>query len=166
MRPKGVNVDAHVAAIAARQHGVITLTQLIEAGLTPSGVRRRLQSGRLHRIHRGVYAVGHPGLSNEGRWMAAVLACGDGAVLSHRSAAELWELLPPRQGAVHVTVPVPGGRKKRDGIHLHRSPSLPNTATTRRDGIAVTAPARILGDLRRTIEPALLRKALREAEFR
>jgi very-short-patch-repair endonuclease len=166
MRPKGVNVDAHVAAIAARQHGVITLTQLIEAGLSPSGVRRRLQSGRLHRIHRGVYAVGHPGLSNEGRWMAAVLACGDGAVLSHRSAAELWELLPPRKGPVHVTVPVPGGRKKRDGIHLHRSPSLPNTATTRRDGIAVTAPARTLADLRHTIAPALLRKALREAEFR
>jgi very-short-patch-repair endonuclease len=166
MRPKGVSVDAHVAAIAARQHGVITLTQLIEAGLSPSAVRRRVESGRLHRIHRGVYAVGHDGLSDKGRSMAAVLACGDGAVLSHRSAAELLELLPPGEGPVHVTAPVPGGRKKRDGIRLHRSPSLPSNATTYRDGIAVTTPARTLADLRRTIEPALFRRALREAEFR
>lgn len=98
--------------------------------------------------------------------MAAVLACGDGAVLSHRSAAELWELLAPRQGPVHVTVPVPGGRKKRDGIQLHRSPSLPDTATTRWHGIAVTTPVRTLADLRRTIDPPLFRRALRQAEFR
>jgi very-short-patch-repair endonuclease len=146
--------------------GVITLTQLIEAGLSPSGVRRRVQSGRLHRIHRGVYAVGHSGLSDKGRWMAAVLACGDGAVLSHRSAAELWELLPPRKGPVHVTVPIPGGRKKRDGIHLHRSPSLPDNAMTCCDGIGVTTPARTLADLRRTVAPALFRRALRQAEYR
>jgi very-short-patch-repair endonuclease len=165
MDPKGVNVDARVAAIAAVQHGVITFAQLIAAGLTATAIRNRVRSGRLPRIHRGVYAVGHSGLSDKGRWMAAVLAC-DGAVLSHRSAAELWELLPPCKGPVHVTVPVPGGRKKRDGIHLHRSPSLPNNATTRRDGIAVTTPARTLADLRRRIEPAIFRRALREAEFR
>ncbi|MGH2987025.1 MAG: type IV toxin-antitoxin system AbiEi family antitoxin domain-containing protein [Solirubrobacterales bacterium] len=166
MDPKGVNADARAAEIAARQHGVATLTQLKMAGLSATAIRNRVRSGRLHRIHRGVYAVGHSGLSDEGRWMAAVLACGDGAVLSHRSAAELWELLPPRKGPVHVTVPVPGGRKKRDGIHLHRSPLLPDNATTRHDAIAVTTPARTLADLRRTIEPALFRRALRQAEFR
>src|SRR5687767_4763135 len=89
MRQEGVSADAVIAEIAARQHGVITLGQLNLAGLRGSAVTRRLQSGRIHRVHRGVYAVGHRGLSDEGMWMAAVLACGNGAVLSHRSAAEL-----------------------------------------------------------------------------
>ncbi len=78
--------------------------------------------------HRGVYAVGHPGLSNEGRWMAGVLACGMGAVLSHRSAAELWSLLDADPGLVHVTTPTRGGRGRRRGLRIHRSPSLPMRA--------------------------------------
>ena len=86
--PKRAKADAAVAAIAARQHRVVTLTQLTEADLSQTQVRNRLRAGRLHRIHRGVYAVGHRGLSIEGRWMAAVLAGGPRAVLSHRSAAE------------------------------------------------------------------------------
>ena len=131
MDPKVATADARAAQIAARQHGVASSTQLEEAGLTPTQIRNRLRRGRLHRLHRGVYAVGHPGLSNEGRWMAAVLACGEGAVLSHRSAAELWTLLPAAKGDAHVTVPGRGGRGKRRGIHLHRSPSLTTTATTR-----------------------------------
>lgn len=98
--------------------------------------------------------------------MAAVLACGEGAVLSHRSAAELWALLPAAKGDVHVTVAGRGGRDKRRDIHLHRSPSLRTTATTRHKRIAVTTPARTLTDLCRTIDPALYRKAVREAEFR
>src|SRR5688500_4880303 len=98
MREKSANPDGAVAAIAARQHGVVTLTQLNQAGIDRSGVSRRLRAGRLHRIHRGVYAVGHRALSNHGRWMAAVLACGPGAVLSHRAAAELWRLLEPAAG--------------------------------------------------------------------
>lgn len=89
MRRKVDNADATVAGIAAKQHGIVTLTQLIRAGLSEAGVRRRVAAGHLHRIHRAVYAVGHPGLSDEGRWMAAVLACGEGAALSHRPAAEL-----------------------------------------------------------------------------
>ncbi|MGH2952804.1 MAG: type IV toxin-antitoxin system AbiEi family antitoxin domain-containing protein [Solirubrobacterales bacterium] len=113
-----------VARIASRQHGVVSYEQLIAAGLTPSGVARRVRAGRLHRIHRGVYAVGHRGLSNEGRWMAAVLACGPDAALSHRSAAELLGLLRPRENAwVHVTIPGTAGRKRRRGIHLHRPPT-------------------------------------------
>src|SRR5215207_3154402 len=104
MREERVKGDAKVAAIAARQHGLVTLTQLIQAGIRRSALSRRVAAGRLHRIHRGVYAVGHAGLSPEGRWMAAVLGCGDGAALSHRSAAELWELIAPSQGAIHVTV--------------------------------------------------------------
>ena len=166
MDRKAATADAQAAAIAARQHGVASSRQLREAGLSATEIRNRVRRGRLHRVHRSVYAVGHPGLSNEGRWMAAVLACGEGAVLSHRSAAELWALLPAAKGDVHVTVPGRGGRDKRRDIHLHRSPSLRTTATTRHKRIAVTTPARTLTDLRRTIDPALYRKAVREAEFR
>ena len=166
MDPKGATADIRAAEIAARQHGVVTVTQLMGAGLTATAVRNRIRSGRLHRIHRGVYAVGHRGLSNEGRWMAAVLACGEGAALSHRSAAELWALLAPRGGPVQVTIPSDVGRKRRAGIDLDRSPSLPDAATTLRNRIAVTTPARTLADLRRTAPAAILRRALREAEFR
>jgi very-short-patch-repair endonuclease len=98
--------------------------------------------------------------------MAAVLACGKGAVLSHRCAAELWALLPPTTGTVHVTVPGNGGRDQRRDVRLHRSPSLTDTAATLHKRIDVTTPARTLADLRRTIDPALYRKAVREAEFR
>jgi very-short-patch-repair endonuclease len=166
MRAESVNVDADVAAIAARQHGVVTLTQLKRAGVSESGIYRRLAAGRLHRVHRGVYAVGHCGLSQQGKCMAAVLACGDGAVLSHRSAAELWELLRPTEGPIHVTVPAAsGGRRKRRGLRIHRS-SLPAGDTTVRSGIPVTTPARTVADLKRAVPPATLRKAIREAEFR
>src|ERR671918_2611669 len=98
MRPKRATPDQLVAWIASRQHGVISIAQILAVGMSRAAVKRRVAAGRFHRIHRGVYAVGHASLSNEGRWMAAVLACGEGAALSHRSAAELWELLPPRQG--------------------------------------------------------------------
>ena len=111
--------DASIARIAGRQHGVLSLTQLSDCGVDPSGVKRRVAAGRLHRIHRGVYAVGHVALSDEGRWMAAVLACGESAVLSHQSAARLWGILPasrpgqsgPARGFVDVTVPGNGGRQ-------------------------------------------------------
>jgi very-short-patch-repair endonuclease len=97
--------------------------------------------------------------------MAAVLACGEGAALSHRSAAELWGMLDPATGAVDVTVPVAGGRHRRRGIRLHRSPSLTDVVTAVRNGIAVTIPARTIEDLRGCISPSLLRRAIRQAEF-
>jgi very-short-patch-repair endonuclease len=98
--------------------------------------------------------------------MAAVLAAGDQAVLSHGSAAQLWGMLKPSSGVVHVTVPVTSGRdSRRRGIHVHRSRSLPQSETTRVDGIPVTRPARTIRDLRRGADPDLVRLALREAEF-
>ncbi len=124
----------------------------------------RVRAGRLHRVHRGVYALGHAGLGNEGRWMAATLAHGKGAALSHRSAAELWALLPHRAGPIDVTVPGTGGRRKRRGIRLHRSPSLISAVTTLRKGIAVTTPARTLDDLARCATPDELSRAIRQAE--
>src|SRR4051794_36603112 len=166
MRQKLVSPDQIISRIAARQHGVITLGQLVEAGLSPSGISRRVAAGRLHRVYRGVYAVGHAGLSDEGRWMAAVLACGEGAVLSHRSAAELWGLLQATTGAIHVTVPGAGGRAKRRGLIIHRPPSLASSAVAHRQRIAVTTPARTIADLRRATDPLVVRRAIRQANFK
>lgn len=150
--------------MAARQHGVITAAQLARVGLSRNGISQRAGAGRLHRVHRGVYAVGHPGLSREGRWLAAVLACGARAVLSHRSAAELWDMLPPADGPAHVTVPGDHGRKRRSGLKVHRSSVLSRRDCTRRKGIPVTRPGPTLADLKRVAPPEQVRRALRQAE--
>jgi very-short-patch-repair endonuclease len=157
--------DAAIAGMAARQHGVVIVAQLRGAGIDADGTLYRVRIGRLFRVHRGVYAVGHPGLSREGRWMAAVLACGPDAALSHWSAAALWEMLKARPGPVDVAVPGDGGRKRRHGIRVHRSATLRARDVTRRNGIPVTMPARTIDDLRRTAPPDLVRSAIREAEF-
>jgi very-short-patch-repair endonuclease len=167
---RGVHVirakpDLIIARIAARQHGVVTVEQLLAAGMTPDAIAWGVAVGRLHRIHRGVYAVGHAGLTARGRWKAATLALGVGAVLSHRSAAELWAMLPERGGAPHVTVPGNAGRRNRRAIRVHRSVSLAPALTTSRDGIAVTRPTRTLADLRRVAGPTEVRRARRQAEF-
>jgi very-short-patch-repair endonuclease len=162
--------DAAIARVAARQHGVITRRQLLAVGLFPSGVSDRVKAGRLHRIHRGVYAVGHYRLSNEGRWIAAVLACGEDAVLSHRSAAQLWRMLPAWRGTdtendqtIHVTVT--GEGRHRPGVRVHRTSTLSPDDTTIRHSIPVTNPARTLEDLRRTCPRQVFASALRQAEF-
>ena len=87
-------VDRELAGIATRQHGVVSRRQLLALGLSARSINHRLAIGRLHPIHRGVYMVGHARITARGRWMAAVLACGPGALLSHRSAAALWDLAP------------------------------------------------------------------------
>ena len=158
------SVEAGLTRLASRQHGVVSLTQLTAAGLHRSAIVRRTGKGLLHRVHRGVYAVGHTGLSNEGRWMAAVLACGEGAVLSHRSAAALWTIAP-LPGVIEVTVPGDAGRRPRDGIRVHRSITLLPSQTTRRAGIPVTKPSRTLEDLKRTLPSDQFAAALRQAEF-
>ncbi|MGH2982485.1 MAG: type IV toxin-antitoxin system AbiEi family antitoxin domain-containing protein [Solirubrobacterales bacterium] len=152
-----------MAQLAARQHGVVSFAQLAAAEVGRRGVARRVEAGHLYRVHRGVYAVGHPKLGDEGRWMAAVLAYGGGAVLSHRAAAGLWGLLVPIGGAVDVTVAGDAGRAKRAGIRLHRSQTLRPQLTTHRRNIPVTTPARTIADLRRVVPPDELRKAVREA---
>lgn len=180
--------DRALAQVAARQHGVVTSFQLHEVGIDKSATSRRLKLGRLHRIHRGVYAVGHRSSSLHGRFMAAVLACGPGAVLSHTSAVVLWELLKPLDGPVHISIPSTSGRSRRPGIHLHRSPSLnpspepsPSSSysqqeggrrgrllTTHRHNIPVTSVARTLEDLRCSslLAPHLVRRATRQAELK
>lgn len=155
-----------VARIAGRQHGVVTAAQLHAAGIGKNGITRRVRQGRLHRLHRGVYAVGHRSPNELQRYMAAVLACGDGAALSHQSAAYLFGFLRPEGGPVHVTSPSTSGKALRAGIVLHRSPSLRREGEViRRERIPVTAPRRTIEDLERTLEPYLARRAKGQAEF-
>ncbi len=165
MREESSTGDRRVAAIASRQHGIVTVEQLRAAGVGRTGVTRRVQKGQLHRLHRGVYAVGHRSLSWRGRCLAAVLAAGDGAVLSHSSAAGLWEYLRPMQGPIPVTVDAAARRRSRPGFRIHRSRTLTSSWVTRRHGITVTTPARTIEDVRGTLEPYLFRRALRQAEL-
>jgi very-short-patch-repair endonuclease len=170
-------VDSRIAQIARLQHGTVTTAQLVETGLTKSAISKRSQRGRLHRIHRGVYAVGHGGLDKEANWMAAVLACGPGAVLSHGAAAVHWGLLRPLDGQVDITVPTHNGRKRRTGVRIHRCaalgapwstnglPKRPAPLVTVRDYIPVTTVPRTIADLPSTLAPYLVRRAIRQAEF-
>lgn len=143
--------DGRVAHLARRDHGVLATAELLACGLTHAGIHRRAAAGRLHRVHRGVYAIGHAALSREARWVAAVKACGPDAVISHQSAAELWELTPRCPGPVHVTVPYARNPNPNAGIAAHRSRTLSPRDTTRRQRIPVTTPARTLRDLRRLL---------------
>lgn len=156
--------DVRIAAVAGRQHGAVSIGQLHAAGLGNSAVLKRCRTGRLHRLHRGVFAVGHIAASNERRWMAAVLALGGDAALSHRSAAALWKLLPPQNGPVDVSVPGRSGRRHRQGIRVHRPLSLLPQEMTRRQGVPVTSPARTIADLRPVVSGPELRRAIRQAD--
>lgn len=147
MRPQS-DTDWKIAALAAEQHGVVARSQLLQAGFSVDAIKGRVRAGRLHRIHRGVYAVGHRVLTREGRWTAAVLACGDGATLSHATAAAAWDLRR-NEGLIHVTVR--GSRQSPRGVKLHRSPTMPAHDITTIRGIPVTRPERTIVDLARTM---------------
>jgi very-short-patch-repair endonuclease len=151
--------DAEIAQLAFKQHGVVTLEQLRQAGLGTGAIELRVRNGRLHRLHRGVFAVGHTRISQEGRWLAAVLALGPGAVLSHVSAAALWGIRHSSSAYVHVTVPTAGGRRRRRGIVVHRCLSLGPTDIGEEQGIAVTSVSRTLLDLAGMLAPSRLERA-------
>jgi hypothetical protein len=161
----GRNVDARpdvqLARLAAEQWGVLTLDELVRCGLSYKTVEDRVRRGHLHRLHRGVYAVGHPNLPLQGRFLAAVKACGPGAVLSHFSAAALYELVRWDDRYPEVTTPTP---RRHPGIRAHRSSMLDVHQTTRHKGIAVTTPARTLVDLAAAFEYGALRRAVRQAQ--
>jgi very-short-patch-repair endonuclease len=164
MTEKSAPPDSRVAMIAARQHSVISIRQLRGAGLSDDAVLGRARAGRLYRLHRGVYAVGHRGLTFEGRGMAAVIAIGNDAVLSHRSAAVLWGMLPVIGGPIDVSVAARGGRCKRSGIRVHRCGTLRPGDRSSHRRIPVTTPARTVSDLRRVVSPPEMRRAIRSAE--
>jgi len=158
------SVEEAISRAAARQHGVISRAQVRAAGLSDGAITARVARGALHRVHRGVYAVGHPVLGARGRWMAAVLAAGPGAVLSHASAAALWELRPSAARLVDVTRPGAGGRRRRPGLRSHRARRLPPSEVTVHDGIPVTTPARTILDLAAVLGRRPLERLLDQAE--
>jgi very-short-patch-repair endonuclease len=148
-----------LAELARRQHGVVTRRQLLDAGLTRTVVQRRLDSGHLLRLHRGVYAVGHAQLRREGRWLAAVLAVGDDAALSHRSAAALHGI---RDGDGVIDVAT-ARRVSVRGLVIHRAVLAPEDIATRA-GVPVTTVARTLVDLAAVLPPKRVADLLREAD--
>ena len=148
--------------IAFAQHGVIALFQLAGLGFTLEAVKHRLTTGRLHPVHRGVYAVGRRELTRLGEWMAAVLACGADAVLSHTSAAALWGLSAERGRTIHVSV-ARSSDPRHDGIAVHRRAGLSADDLTRCENIPVTTPVRTLVDLGTRLPSLALEAAINEA---
>lgn len=155
--------DGKIAWIAARQKGLISLDQLRTLGIERATVQRRVSLGALHAVHRGVYTVGHPLLERRGRFLAAVLACGPGAVLSHRSAAELWGMGTWLGRPIDVTAPGRRGRNP-EGIDAHRHGSLIPADRTVVHGIPCTTVSRTLLDLAGVVSLGELRQALAQAE--
>jgi Transcriptional regulator, AbiEi antitoxin/Protein of unknown function (DUF559) len=158
-------LDRRVSGLAARQYGVVTLGQLLGVGLGEHGVYERVRTGRLLRLYRGVYAVGHEQLRADGYRLAAVLACGPGAVLSHASAAALWGIRGSAATVIDVTVPSRAGRLSRNGIRIHRSGRLGARDVTTKDGIPVTTVARTLLDLADVLPKQALKRAIDESEY-
>lgn len=158
--------DELIAAVARGQHGLATAEQLVAILGDRSALARRVRSGSLHRLHRGVYAVGHVAPSRERTYLAAVLACGESTALSHFAAADLLDLWPNTRRPVDVVVPDRGRRARRSGIRVHRSRTIDATQVIAHRGIPVTSVLRTLADLRRLLpRPAWLRAA-HEAQVR
>jgi len=147
-------------AFARSQHGVVCSAQVARAGLSAQWVRNRVRTGWLQRLHRGVYLVG-PLETEHSRLMAAALAAGPGALISHYPAAVLWELCPPREGPIDVTVPDRKARS-RPGIIVHRATLHPQDIS-RRHGIPVTSAARTVLDLAATAPLRDVDRAVNEA---
>jgi very-short-patch-repair endonuclease len=136
---------------------------LLDLGVTRNEVQHALRSGRLRPVHRGVYAVGHTALSQEARWMAAVLAGGPGAVLSHRSAASLWRLIPRPPALTEISTLT--NRRSVEGIAIHRPRALADNEVTRHRGIPTTTVTRTLVDLADEATDDELQRALHSAEI-
>jgi very-short-patch-repair endonuclease len=160
-QPRWSGPDRAIAELAGRQHGVVARRQLLELGLGRRAIGRRVEQGRLHPLHRGVYLVGHPTASREARWLAAVLSGGMGALLSHQSAAALWGIRPTARTKIDVTIPA--GRSSTARIQFHRSSVLPDERTIK-EGIPVTTVARTLFDLAAELPQRAVERAINEAE--
>jgi hypothetical protein len=161
VRRGGGEDDAAIAELADRQHGVVARWQLVALGLGRGAIAARLKKKRLHRVHQSVYAVGYRRISQMGWSMAAVLACGPNAILSHRCAAALWGILEGWPTRVDVTVPRPLG--SREGIRV-RVTTIADDERTVHAGIPVTTVARTLLDLAAVLQPDELNRALERAE--
>lgn len=153
---------SRLARLVARQHGVVAVWQLGECGYSRFAVARRVEAAVFHRIHRGVFAVGHPRITLKGHYMAAVLAGGPEAVLSHHAAAALWDLRPSPQSRIDITTP---GKRDHKGIRCHISP-LPARYRTTIDAIPVTTLYRTYIDYAESANERQIRAALEEGQRR
>ncbi len=155
-------IDTRIAELAEGQHGVVARWQVEQLGLGRRGIALRLKSGRLHRLHPGVYSVGHRVLSQHARWMAAVLFCGPDAVLSHRSAAALWRIRDGGGSRIHVTSP---SKSRSHGLIQRHFSVLPDDEMTEQEGIPVTSVPRTIFDLAADEPPQVVEGALRQSEY-
>jgi len=150
-----------VERLAARQHWVVSRRQLLGLGIDAGAIERRLRGRRLRALHRGVYAVGRPEVSRRGAFLAAVLACGPQAALSHGSAGLFWGIVGDRPMlAIEVTAP---SQRRRPGLTAHRR-TLAASEITRRHGIPATSPATTLLDLATRLDRPKLERAIGEAD--
>ncbi len=156
--------DREAWRLVRAQHGVVSRRDLLAIGFSDKGIKHRLATGRLHRISQGVYGVGRPELTPRGRWMAAVLVCGDGAALSHRCAAELWGIGREEAGRIDLSV-ARSCEIRRKGLKVRSRPSLqPGRDLTRRFKIPVTSPVQTLIDCATELKPRRLERAVNEAD--
>jgi very-short-patch-repair endonuclease len=162
MGTKSPTRDEIVGRLADRHHGVVSREQLVAAGLTARTIGRAVQAGRLRPLLRGVFAVGHTALSRKGWWMAALLACGDGAALSHHAAGAVWGFRHGPVLPVHVTTQSDRGRKQRSLV-VHRA-RLTDHEVMRVDNLRVTTPARTIVDLAATLAPRAMRATVERAQ--
>ena len=152
-------LDRAIAAIAAPQHGVVTHRQLLDLGLGEDAIQYRVRTGRLYRLHRGVYAVGQRPVSPHAHAIAAVLACGAHAALSHSSAATLWGISNRWSSPLEVTART---AHRHTGLRVHRSSRLTPRDVTVHFGIPVTSPARTLFDNARRLDDRALARAVND----
>jgi hypothetical protein len=155
--------NAEAWKLARRQHGIVSRRQLLALGFSRRSIEHRLANGRLHLVMRGVYAVGWSDLSQKQCWMAAVLACGDGAALSHHSAGALWGIAPERPPLIDLSV-----RRlckiRRRGLRVRSRPTLTAEEISPRDGIPVTIVVRTIIDLAAELSPNRLERAVNEVD--
>jgi very-short-patch-repair endonuclease len=149
--------------LAARQHGVISRKQLLDLGFTKHAIQHRVSTGRLFPIHRAVFSVGRPELDLHGRCMAAVLACGPRALVSHETAAELWGIRSSRDGPIEISVPLTVQRSLT-GVRLHRRRSLGDQDRAVKSRIPLTSPVRTLVDLAARLPAPAVEAAVNEAD--
>lgn len=153
-------LERAVFELARRQHGVFGRGQLVNLGLSEEAIDHRIRAARLHVVRRGVYGLG-PLHSKLAHWMAAVLHAGPGAVLSHRSAAELWALISGFTAPIHITAS--SARRQRKGLRFHR-PQCPDDERTTVDGISVTTVPRTLLDCAPMMSARRLERMINEAD--
>jgi very-short-patch-repair endonuclease len=144
---------------------VVTRRQLLGLGLSRRAIQHRISRGRLHPVMRGVYAVGRPSLTRKGEWMAAVLSCGPGAMLSHGSAAALWGFGQEVGKEIEVST-ITATDRRRPGIRIHRRPGIRADNRFEHNGIPVTGPVRTLVDQAARLRPLALERSVNEADKR